>query len=166
MKPISRFINSVLIKNENFLMKTNTEIENKLNSQSFINSFISVLNIDSKETADFIKKFFINIKIYDTQNLKSNKYFNSELLENFEIEESFDSEFDGNVGSIVFYRNTFLSYRIYDALSNCIIEELSKQFTELQYSLEQAKTIIVELLASKEENYGQIINECKKFNII
>ena len=128
--------------------------------------YISVLNIDSKETADFIKKFFINIKIYDTQNLKSNKYFNSELLENFEIEESFDSEFDGNVGSIVFYRNTFLSYRNYDALSNCIIEDLSKQFTELQYSLEQAKTIIVELLASKEENYGQIINECKKFNII
>ena len=113
-----------------------------------------------------MKKFFTNIKVYDTQNLKSKKYFNGELLENFEIEESFDNEFDDNVGSVVFYKNTFLSYRIYDVLSDCIIEELSKHLTDHQYSLEQAKTIIVELLASKEENYEKIINECKKFNII
>jgi len=165
LKPISRSVSSELIKNEKFEITSNIELENKVKSQLFINSIISLLHIDTYDV-NFMKNFFTNIKICDTKNMKIKKYLNGELLENFDVEECFHSEFDENIGSIVFYKNTFLSYRTFDALSDCIIEELSKQFSEYKYLLEQAKSIIIELLSSKEENYELIINECKKFSII
>jgi sacsin len=164
-KPISRSISSELIKNKNFEMTSNVKLENKVKSQLFINSIISLLNVDTHDV-NFMKNFFTNIKIWDTKNLRIKMYLNGEVLENFDVEESFYSEFDQKIGSIVFYKNTFLSYRTFDALSDCIVEELSKQFSEYKYLLEQTKSIIIELLASKEENYELIINECKKFSII
>ena len=70
LKPISHYIKSELIKSENLEIKSNIELENKVKSQAFFNSIISLLNIETHDL-DFMKKFFTNIKIHDTKNLKT-----------------------------------------------------------------------------------------------
>ena len=162
IKPLSTEITSELIKNENFQIERDFQLENKLNDQQFINAFTSLLNINDDVSLKFISNFFTNMKIYTTKNLRTRAHYREELLENTEIEQSFHSEYDKNTQSLVFYKSTVFPIKTYDALSDCIIEELSSYFNQYKHLLQERKTFLIELLNSAQGNYDEIIQEYKK----
>jgi hypothetical protein len=119
---------------------------------------------ESKDVEDF----FMKIKFYKVDVLKTHKYFCQQLIEESELNEQFSTKFDDSVKSIIFYRNTQLPYFTSKNLCSGVLEGLEKYYSQSGVTQQSTADYIIKLLtASMQTNegiYEKVVKEYEKFD--